>query len=536
MGYLIPQDFPMSSLRNDAERDVVNALCHGLSDNWYVLPDVGLTGHRDFQMDIVIAHERDGVAVIEVKSHRGVSIRSNQWVSGDTPLEPQPFRQASDNAHELRRRLRDHSSDLARVAIEYAVAFPNASKVAGALPPDTHTSQIIVGSDLQEIQDAIDRLMTYRWGNQPIGPAGLKALVEMLRPDADLEWDPAARMKLAQARLEKICGNQVRALERLDANRKVMVTGGAGSGKTRLAMAWALRAYTRGERVLLTCYNDPLGGMMRERLPQDDRLAVGPFFAIARNMQGMPELRTPDKADREFWENKVVGHLVANWHRVTQRFETIVIDEAQDFSPAWIALLETLLDPKGPRRLLMVGDDAQVVHNRGFAMPSVDDGWTRCELVNNCRNTYRIASILRKQLGGAPAPTGGPESIGAEFREANDVDSVAVFVGGEIDQLVDVKGHDPERILVATFSAQLRDRLREKFAFVPWEQGQPTTIICETVHRVKGLEFDYVILAATADDAASRVTDALLYVGVSRAIFGLTVIGPRKIADRLDLE
>ena len=184
----------------------------------------------------------------------------------------------------------------------------------------------------------------------------------------------------------------------------------------------------------------------------------------------------------------------------------------------------------------MVGDYAQVVHNRGFAMPSVDDGWTRCELVNNCRNTFSIASILRKQLGGAPAPTGGPESIGVSFAEANDVDSVAELVGEEIDRLVDFEGHDPERILVATFSTQVRDRLREEFAFVPWEQGQPTTIICENVHRVKGLEFDYVVLVATADDAVSRVTDALLYVGVSRAIFGLTVIGPRSIANRLGIE
>jgi DNA helicase IV len=109
-------------------------------------------------------------------------------------------------------------------------------------------------------------------------------------------------------------------------------------------------------------------------------------------------------------------------------------------------------------------------------------------------------------------------------------------VGEEIDRLVDFEGHDPERILVATFSTQVRDRLREEFAYVPWEQGQPTTIICENVHRVKGLEFDYVVLVATADDAASRVSDALLYVGVSRAIFGLTVIGPRSIADRLGIE
>lgn len=53
------------------------------------------------------------------------------------------------------------------------------------------------------------------------------------------------------------------------------------------------------------------------------------------------------------------------------------------------------------------------------------------------------------------------------------------------------------------------------------------------VHRVKGLEFDCVVLAASAADT---VSDALLYVGASRAIAGLTFVGPRTIAARLGLD
>ena len=52
------------------------------------------------------------------------------------------------------------------------------------------------------------------------------------------------------------------------------------------------------------------------------------------------------------------------------------------------------------------------------------------------------------------------------------------------------------------------------------------------MHRAKGLEFDYVVLAATTND----MNDALLYVGVSRAIAGLTVIGPTTLATRLGLD
>ena len=69
MGILVPGDFPMASLANDEERFVVRALCDGLTDGWVVVPDVGLRGRRDRQLDIVIAHTSDGIAVIEVKGH-----------------------------------------------------------------------------------------------------------------------------------------------------------------------------------------------------------------------------------------------------------------------------------------------------------------------------------------------------------------------------------------------------------------------------------------------------------------------------------
>ena len=421
MGVLVPEDFPMSLLANGEERLVVAALRDRLTDGWLVIPNVGLTGQRDRQMDIVIAHDRDGIAVIEVKGHRA-SIRGGLWFCDGRPLEPQPLEQARGNAYDLRDRLRRCSPALAHVQVEYAVAFPNTLGVVGDLPPDVDSSQVLSSVDLETPQDAIERLMNRRWGNQRIGAAGIEALVHLLRPDAELRWDPEARARLASVRLEAMCADQVRALERLDANRKVLVTGGAGTGKTRLAMAWALRAFVRGDRVLLTCYNDPLGGEMRARLPVADHLVVGSFFNVALKMQGLPPLEAPDDADHNFWDNVAVGHLQLHWHQVTQRFDTIVIDEAQDFSPAWIAELTALLDPHGPHRLLMVADEAQVLYPRGFTVPSVDDGWTRCELANNCRNTFGIASLLRRRLGGAPAPVGGPESLAVGWVEANEID------------------------------------------------------------------------------------------------------------------
>ena len=115
-------------------------------------------------------------------------------------------------------------------------------------------------------------------------------------------------------------------------------------------------------------------------------------------------------------------------------------------------------------------------------------------------------------------------------RAAESMDAVVELVGEEIDRLDDADRR-PDRILVATFHRAERDRLRDELGFVAWEAGNPQAIVCETVHRVKGLEFDHVILA-TADP---NPPDSLLAVGVSRAISGLTVIAPSAVGQRLGL-
>jgi superfamily I DNA/RNA helicase len=181
--------------------------------------------------------------------------------------------------------------------------------------------------------------------------------------------------------------------------------------------------------------------------------------------------------------------------------------------------------------MMMLVDESQMVYDRGFTLPAPDDGWTCCELVNNYRNTFAIASILQRHLGGTSAPVGGPESLDVRWREVTDVDGAVAAVGDELDR-IEQSGHDAPSILVATIKTAARNQLREEFAFVRWEDRGPHAIVCENVHRVKGLEFDFVILVVTSED----VSDLLLYVGLSRAVVGFSLIAPRTVAARLGLE
>jgi superfamily I DNA/RNA helicase len=154
----------------------------------------------------------------------------------------------------------------------------------------------------------------------------------------------------------------------------------------------------------------------------------------------------------------------------------------------------------------------------------------RAELVSNCRNAAPIARILRRRLGGAPAPAMSPEGLGVRWEPADDIDTVAAQVDAELERLSD-EGRDLNGVVVATFRSTVRDRLRTELDLARWEDRADGVVVCENVHRLKGLEFDTVILA-TPDDEDDLTR---LYVGVSRAVSELVVIGPEPLAERLGL-
>ena len=408
---------------------------------------------------------------------------------------------------------------------------PNTVDLQGELPPDVDRHQVVTAIDLEDPQGAVTALASARRGGQALSADAVEAIVQTLRPGVSLTWDPEAVARAARSRLDELCSMQVAALETLDLNRRVYVTGRAGTGKTRLAVAWARRAWTQGERVLLTCYNDPLADDMRGRLTDDELVVIGSFLRIAFELDGMPPLPVPPDADHVWWNTEAIAHLIRHWHEVTQQFDTVIVDEGQDFNPAWLAMLERLLDPDGPRRLLVVADEAQALYERGFRPPDPENGWTVAELVTNCRNVHPIARILRRYLDGAPAPMIGPEGLGVEWVPAEDLDAVVEAVNDRLVTLLETDERDPTSIVVATFTSSVREALRAELGLVAWEDRGVGKVACENVHRIKGLEADGVLLASPT----AEVTDVLLYVGISRAVSQLVLVGPEALASRIGL-
>jgi hypothetical protein len=97
------------------------------------------------------------------------------------------------------------------------------------------------------------------------------------------------------------------------------------------------------------------------------------------------------------------------------------------------------------------------------------------------------------------------------------------------------------RILVVTRHRDLRDELYasplktadgfDEVTLVPWNKRDEGAVICETIHATKGLEREAVIVVNLDEEPDEATT----YIGASRAMAFLTVVGSPALGQQLGL-
>jgi len=241
--------------------------------------------------------------------------------------------------------------------------------------------------------------------------------------------------------------------------------------------------------------------------------------------------------------------------RWTQRWDSILIDEAQDLRPTALALcVELAADPSG---LFLTADSNQSLYNRGFRWKDVHDafrlvGRTRM-LGKNYRNTRQIAEaaldiVLDTDLEDLDALAQECVHVGPKpaLRSAHGLEAqTQEIVAYVIEAARDLRlGLGSAAILCASNPlaqqvAEIANRLGLRARYMEGRnlelEGPDVKVI--TIHSAKGLEFPIVALPcvnagvlprhvdATAEDKDERINEdrRLLFVGVTRAMRRLIV-------------
>ena len=204
-----------------------------------------------------------------------------------------------------------------------------------------------------------------------------------------------------EERLVRMTDEQMRLLEFLGNRDRAAIEGVAGSGKTLLALAQTQRFASREKNVLLVCYNKTLAEWLRSQVPKQfsDQVTVNHFHGLCVEWckRAHIEFAPNSKEQEAFWRNDAADLLFEAINSVNQKFDAVIVDEGQDFSPNWWIPLEQINSNSDGGTMYVFYDPAQNLYlEHGSSMPDLGDPFP---LPVNCRNTKRIAATCSEIIG-----------------------------------------------------------------------------------------------------------------------------------------
>lgn len=512
----------------NSERYVWEQLNRQLGARDVLVASQHLTSDRqDHELDLVVAFDGLGIIAVEVKGG-GWHYRDGQWHPPPSLPPKDPVRQARDGKHALREWIEQNTKFGSIHCWEHAVVLPYTPIDDSDVPPSARRCQLAGSGEMADLagflRAALER-RTAETGQRLTRPALEEFVRGLQRPPVPA---PSRAEALAERAIEvdRLTQTQAKILDAAQALNRVHVRGGAGSGKTWLAMEQARRLTQRGQRVALMCYSHGLASWMRRYtapFADDERPEyVGTFLGLGARWGA--DVRHGGESD--YWERELPEQMfdLATELDRDDRFDAVVIDEGQDFAPNWWSVVHAALRDESSGGLYVFTDEGQQVFPRFEELPA---GLVPLVLDRNLRNTRNIASTFnslvpnRMQLGDLDGP------------DVQLVESAPHAVMSDADAAVlelQRRGYQRSEIALLAVGSRHPEQMVRQAAGVKsywnsfWEDDD---VFYGHVLGFKGLERSAVVLAANFKPDDDRQKEKL-YVGLSRARDELIVCGNRK--------
>ena len=405
MTRLLPE---VPTFASEAEREVWERLRSSLPGDALLLANLRIVDeHKDHEADLVVLLPEVGVVVLEVKGGAVWYDGDHWWQSGGGRRRINPTEQALKVKYALREFVEADPrwGSRGHIAWAHGVVAPYSPFADDFAAPDC-PRWMVHGRDDQV--DLAERLEENARGGAQGRPAPthheVELISEILRGRGFTGHDLNAEALERQAAADRLTAEQAALLQVTRLLNRVEVRGGAGSGKTVLALTQA-KQLTRGrddvppQRVAVLCYSIGLGQFLRRQVeswPKGMRPAfAGTFHELGRRW-GAPD---GDREDSTFWEEELpalMADLAADLAE-GEKYDAIIVDEAQDFADSWwVPLLRALKDPERGG-LYVYSDENQRIFAR-FGQPPVP--LVPLVLDHNLRNTRQIHNAF-----GPLAPT-----------------------------------------------------------------------------------------------------------------------------------
>lgn len=319
----------------------------------------------------------------------------------------------------------------------------------------------------------------------------------------------------------------------------MLITGGPGTGKTTLALLFALMKNSKANKVRVLMYNNTLFKASASQLPKPYpgnvmvttatywacKIICGDVYGL--NLASVDRYKIPwDKLEELFYERQEQGRAP------TLKENSVIVDEGQDLDLQYYELLSRHELP-----VVVTADDNQrisvdvITTEKEIAASLGIPPQRQFQLNKNYRNTRQICLLANCFHMGAEEPPTPPLTEG---------DTPQIVTATDIHEYLELLARKQlaapaELTAVVTHTKEMRDEIYERLrqvlppgwvqtyasnnprAPLYFDRGGMMVLCCQSC---KGLEFDNVVLAAVNDfplNSRHEDTYRTMYMLLTRA-------------------
>ncbi|MCR5448346.1 MAG: NERD domain-containing protein [Solobacterium sp.] len=528
--------------------------------DWIVLHSLGISNHRTVihgETDFFVLAPYMGLFALEVKGGR-VSRKNGIWQYTDrygntTKKARGPFEQAWDGVHsitdDIKKKVDNSHRNLENVFYGIGVMFPDIEYQAVGC--DEEQWQVFDVNDGYRVGDYVRRLFdgaqkrweetfqnTVSFDKLPT-ESDVRYIADLLRGDFDKAVAISAKIRDSEEELVRLTEQQYRCIDQISDNKRSLILGGAGTGKTLLAIEAAKNAAAEGKRTAMFCFNRNLGSWIEQyfkKMPVSVRPQYyGTFHQYMMKSIKNNSNKSTDHLDvysSEFYQNKLPVLAKEAIQEMRDRFDLVIIDEAQDLvKPQYIDVLDVCLHEGFARgQWIMFGDfSRQAIYSGSMDGTKMIDlleektAFARFRLTINCRNTKHICDEITTITGFEPPKEiwSKIEGIPVEYYVYSSREEEQTKLKSVISMLIE--NHiSPARITILSplkRDLSIVDTVSD-YKIINYSPTNTRNLSFSTIQGFKGLENMVIILV----DIDTISDTNLMYVALSRARSGLYVI------------
>lgn len=420
MAHMYPKSFPREN-KSGGEKKVFQFFKDYAPDNWYILHSFRLPEHLKVvfgESDFIVIAPMFGIFTLEIKSG-GVGFDGTYWLFIDrehkvSKKQRGPFEQAREGMFEVERIIKQHTNDKYtrdKYLYGYGVIFTDEDSFPVSSITEDESWRLMQNKGQNDYCAFVRKLANlFKKELKALGkklPVDLTEedaayICSVLRPEIECVAPMKSFIDYSEEDIIKLTDEQFRYMDDIEANERTVVLGGAGTGKTLLALEDARRANDMGKKVAVFCYNKNLAKSIRQSLPTE--IDVYSFHAFMTKICGKSASEYGPDLDSYYFENTLPLLTMSALKEHPVKYSKIIIDEFQDLCvDNYLKVVNSILEGElFDGCFTFYGDFAkQAIYSHETSLDLLGNYtfYAKKKLSVNCRNTKNIGNEIVNVTG-----------------------------------------------------------------------------------------------------------------------------------------